>query len=164
MPTGAGAGAGGAIVVVNCSQGFGVVPAINPIGVSTQAGVVGPGVVGGAGVVTGGGIVGGGVIFHSGGGPSVGSMATVMPGRPGKPGSGAAGAIGSGGGGPGRGGGGGGGGMGGCAGAGMVVVGGGKANAAIAAACLHLPDVAPWQLQLAGIPRPLCFSQPKKLS
>lgn len=131
------------MVVVNFNQGFGVVPAIRPIGVSTQAGVVGPGVVGGGGVVTGGGIVGGGVILASGGGPRVGNKATVMPGSPGKPGKGFAGASGNGGGGPGRGGGGGGGGMGGCAGAGMVVVGAGVANTKAAAPAPHGPVVLP---------------------
>lgn len=126
-------------------NGFGVVPATSPNGDSTQAGVVGAGVVGGGGVVTGGGKVGAGVIFQSGGGPSVGRRASVRPGRPGRPGKGPAKAGGNGGGGPGRGTGGGGGAIGGCAGAGIVVVAAGnKAAQFIAPLPLHaLPVVLP---------------------
>lgn len=138
------------VVVVNCSQGFAVVPAIRPYGVSTQGGVVGPAVVGGAGVVTGGGIVGGGVILNNGGGPNVGKCSKLSSGKPGKPGSGFAGAKGSGGGGPGRGGGGGGPQIGGCAGAGMVVVGSGHAKEG--APPPHGPETLPWQLQPPGMP------------
>jgi hypothetical protein len=96
------------------AQGGGcVVPATNPSGVSTHAGVVGPGVVGGGGVVNGGGGVGGGVIFANGGGPSVGRELSPISGSPGIPGKGLAYAAGSGGGGPNSTGGGGGGGIGG---------------------------------------------------
>lgn len=133
---GAGAGAGAApkgdgIVVI---YGFGVVPAINPCGVSTQAGVVGPGVVTGGYVGRGGGHVGAGVIFARGGGPSVGSQSSETIGRPGRPGSGLAAASGNGGGGPGSGSGSGGGAIGGCAIAAIVVVGAGIENAIAAPA------------------------------
>lgn len=152
------------VVVVNCIQGFGVVPAMSPQFVSTQAGVVGPGVVGGAGVVTGGGIVGGGVILKSGGGPSVGKISNPMPGKPGKPGRSAAGIGGNGGGAPPGRIGGGGGMIGGCAGAGIVVVGSGHLKA-IAAFEGHGPETSPWQLQPRGMPRPRCLSsQPRKPS
>jgi len=91
------AGNGGALVVSDIKYciclmntthwGIGVVPASNPRGVSIQAGVVGPGVVG-ATVVSGGGIVGAGVIFHNGGAPSPGNKSTERSGRLGKPGNG----------------------------------------------------------------------------
>lgn len=105
MP-GAGAGAGappnGVVAekkgLVVSQGGSGVVPAIRPRGVSTHAGVVGPGVVGGAAVVVGGGSVGAGVIFHNGGGPSVGSELMLTSGSPGIPGRGLAGGGGNGGG------------------------------------------------------------------
>lgn len=123
---GAGAGAGARRAKgdrVNASQGESVVPAINPSGVSTQAGVVGPWVVIGNGVVTRGGNVGGGVIFQRGGGPSVGSTAVSTFSKFGISGRGLFGVGGNGGGGPAPSNGGGGGGkaIGGCAGIGIGV-------------------------------------------
>jgi hypothetical protein len=75
------------VVDINLLHGCIVVPSAKPSGVSTQGRVVGK-VVGRGGVVNGGGDVGGGVIFHKGGGPSVGSILRLSPGRLGKLGRG----------------------------------------------------------------------------